>query len=389
MDIYSQKNRWKFWLAMFGLLIVGTSLVYTNYVVQKVAVQERARAEQWAEAIAVLSLPFEADSLFVEESTTLIFKLIESNKNIPAIVTDEGGRIINYANYDTAKINLDKELAEMRASGNDSIEISTRYYQNFVHFKESILLKLLRFFPYFQLILISLFVGIGYFLFNWARRSEQNQVWIGLAKETAHQLGTPISAMMGWIDHLKLIGEDNEELMDIADELSKDVDRLNKIADRFSKIGAIPELTQQNVLEIIEHNMIYMKRRAPRKVIFQYPPTSPPIFANINAPLFDWVLENLTRNALDAMSKEGKICVEVIEDQDDVMIDITDTGKGIPQKIFLTIFKPGFSTKKRGWGLGLSLSERIIKNYHNGRIFVKESKLGEGTTFRIQLPKIK
>lgn len=389
MDIYTQKNRWKIWLAICGLIIIGTSLFYTNYVVQKVAIQERARAEQWAEAIAVLSLPFGEDSIFVEKSTTLIFKLIEGNKNIPAIVTDEHGRIVHYANYDTSKIDLDEEMAEIRASGKDSVEISTNYYQNFVHFKESTLLQLLRYFPYFQLLLISIFIGVSYWLFNWARRSEQNQVWIGLAKETAHQLGTPISAMVGWIDHLKLIGEENDELNDIADELRKDVDRLNKIAERFSKIGAIPELTEQNIHVIIERNISYMKRRAPRRVIFEHPPIEPPILAHINAPLFDWVLENLMRNALDAMSREGKISIEVIEDQDDVIIDITDTGKGIPEKKFKSIFKPGFSTKKRGWGLGLSLTERIIKNYHNGRIFVKESALGIGTTFRIELPKTK
>lgn len=387
MDIYTQKNRWKIWLALCGLVIIGTSLAYTTYVVKKVAIQERARAAQWAEAIAVLSLPFDADSLFVEESTTLIFKLIESNKNIPAIVTDEGGRIVHYANYDTTNLDLEDEMVQIRASGRDSIEIATRYYQNFVHFKESTLLRLLRFFPYFQLILISIFIGVSYWLFNWARRSEQNQVWIGLAKETAHQLGTPISAMVGWIEHLKLIAEGDEELNDIADELGKDVDRLNKIAERFSKIGAIPELTEQNVHEIVERNMSYMKRRAPRRVIFEYPSIEPAILAKINAPLFDWVLENLLRNALDAMSREGKISIDVFEDQDDVIIDITDTGKGIPEKKFNTIFKPGFSTKKRGWGLGLSLTERIIKNYHNGRIFVKESSLGIGTTFRIQLPK--
>jgi signal transduction histidine kinase len=389
MDIYTQKNRWKIWLALCGLVIIGTSLLYTNYVVKRVAVQERARAEQWAEAIAVLSLPFDADSLFVEESTTLIFKLIESNKNIPAIVTDEGGRIVHYANYDTTNLDLEEEMAEIRELGKDSIEISTRYYQNFVHFQESTLLRLLRFFPYFQLILISIFVGVSYWLFNWARRSEQNQVWIGLAKETAHQLGTPISAMIGWIDHLKMLGEEDEELTDIANELEKDVDRLNKIAERFSKIGSIPELTEQNVHIIVERNMSYMKRRAPRRVVFEYPAIEPPILANINAPLFDWVLENLLRNALDAMSREGKISIDVFEDQDDVIIDITDTGKGIPEKTFNSIFKPGFSTKKRGWGLGLSLTERIINNYHNGRIFVKESSLGIGTTFRIQLPKTK
>lgn len=387
MDIYAQKNRWKIFLAIVGLIIIGVSLFYTSYVVERISIQESKRAEQWAKAVSILSLPFDDDSTLLEESVSYVANIAISNKNIPVIITDEGGRVVDFTNFDTSRVDLDREIARMRASGRDSIASKTRYYENHIHYKESRLLTLLKYFPYFQLLLIILFVSIGYWLFNRARQTEQNQVWIGLAKETAHQLGTPISAMVAWIEHLKFIGEGDEELNDIADELGKDVDRLSKIAERFSKIGAVPELTEQNVLTLVERNMTYMKRRAPRRVRFDFPSTEPPVLANINAPLFDWVLENLLRNALDAMAKEGRIAIEVMEDHNEIIIDISDTGKGIPEAKFKTIFKPGFSTKKRGWGLGLSLTERIIKNYHNGRIFVKESGLGIGTTFRIQLPK--
>lgn len=390
MDIYTKKTRWKLYLALSGLVIIAVSLFYTNYVVGRIAEQERQNAKQWAGAISLMALPLEEDSLFVEESTPYIFDIIMSNQNIPAIITDEAGRVVEYANIDTSKVDLNKTIAKIRKEGlNDSIKIATRYYTNFVHYQESRLLKLLRYFPYLQLLLISIFVGVSYWIFSWARRTEQNQVWIGLAKETAHQLGTPISAIMGWVETLKYMGEEDEEILEIGEELEKDVSRLTQVAERFSKIGAIPELTNQNVLEIIERNMDYMKRRASKNILFEYPKASEetPLIANVNAPLFDWVLENLLNNALDAMEREGKITVEIIEDTDEIIIDVTDTGKGVPEAKFNSIFKPGFSTKERGWGLGLSLAERIINNYHNGSIFVKESALGMGTTFRIQLPK--
>lgn len=386
MDIYSRKSRWKIYLALAGLVIIVISLIYTTNVANKIADEERNNAEQWAKAISLLGQSNE-DSTFLELSFEYLFEVVTANKNIPAIITDDNGDVVDFVNFDTSRVSLDRQLEYMRTAIGDSIPIASSYYRNHVHYKNSRLLTQLIYFPYFQLALIAIFIGVSYILFSWARRSEQNQVWVGLAKETAHQLGTPISGIVAWIEHLKLMSEDDEDLRDIADELRKDVNRLEKITERFSKIGAIPELHSGNILENIERNMRYIKRRAPRRVEFEYPITDPPVEVEFNASLFDWVLENLLRNALDAMSREGKISVRVYPTKDFVNIDISDTGKGIPANKFKTVFQPGFSTKKRGWGLGLSLTKRIIKNYHNGRIFVKESAVGKGTTFRIQLPR--
>jgi len=249
-------------------------------------------------------------------------------------------------------------------------------------------LKMLTYFPFIQLALIAAFVAFGYFSFSSARQSEQNQVWVGMAKETAHQLGTPITAIVAWIEHLRMIHEGNEETAEVLDELNNDVSRLNLIADRFSKIGAIPELEKTNIYEELENMRKYMQRRAPRKMIFEFPGLEKePLYAQLNAPLFNWVTENLLRNALDAMGGEGKISAKVTEGKGFINIDISDTGKGIPSNKLKTVFKPGYSTKKRGWGLGLSLAKRIIESYHSGRIFVKKSQLEEGTTFTIKLPK--
>ncbi|MEL7221639.1 MAG: HAMP domain-containing sensor histidine kinase, partial [Bacteroidota bacterium] len=223
---------------------------------------------------------------------------------------------------------------------------------------------------------------------NASRRSEQNRVWVGMAKETAHQLGTPISAILAWIEHLKLVRAEDAETMEIAGELRNDVQRLELIADRFSKIGSTPKLDQINVYEEINICKDYMQRRAPRKVSFDFPSLEEtPILVGINPPLFDWVIENLLRNALDAMDGKGEIAAEVYEDNTNVYIDISDTGKGIPAANFKRVFQPGFTTKKRGWGLGLSLTKRIIEDYHQGKIFVKKSEEGKGTTFTISLPK--
>lgn len=260
----------------------------------------------------------------------------------------------------------------------------------FLYYKNSKLLTLLIYFPYFQIGLIIVFLFIGYLAISAAQRAEQNQVWVGLAKETAHQLGTPITAIVGWIENLKLITED-EVSLGMLDEFQNDVNRLELIAERFSKIGAVPELTKANVMETLERNMEYMSKRAPRKVNFDYPKAaeSEVLLVKINQNLFDWVFENLLRNALDAMEGKGKISVTAFQDDDFVYIDVEDTGKGIPASKFNSVFKPGYSTKKRGWGLGLSLTKRIIKNYHNGKVFVKQSEVGKGTTFRIELPKPK
>ena len=241
-----------------------------------------------------------------------------------------------------------------------------------------------------QLLLIGSFILFGYLAFSSARRAEENRVWVGMAKETAHQLGTPISGILGWINHIQMIREDDEEMQEIVMELGKDVNRLELVADRFSKIGSSPELEPANVHTQIEQMRVYMQRRAPRKVNFHFPsPDEGNLTIHINAHLFDWVVENLIRNALDAMDGKGGISAEIYDDSEFVYIDITDTGGGIPENKFRTVFSPGFTTKKRGWGLGLSLAKRIIEDYHSGKIFVKKSVEGVGTTFTIQMPKTK
>nr|MBX2815056.1 HAMP domain-containing histidine kinase [Saprospiraceae bacterium] len=255
------------------------------------------------------------------------------------------------------------------------------------YYKNSRILTLLTYFPVVMLGLLAAFITLGYVGFNASRRSEQNQVWVGMAKETAHQLGTPISAILAWIEHLKL-EENSPEKLEIIGELSRDVDRLDLIADRFSKIGSEPLLEQKDIFAQLRETEHYMQRRAPRKVEFDFPDTNEePIPVLINSHLFSWVLENLIRNALDAMEGKGRITAEVIDDGQQVGIELSDTGKGIPASKQKTVFQPGYTTKKRGWGLGLSLAKRIIENYHKGKIFVKKSEPNVGTTFSIRLPK--
>ncbi len=240
------------------------------------------------------------------------------------------------------------------------------------------------FFPYFQLSIIAVFLFIAYILFSSARNSEQNQVWVGLAKETAHQLGTPISSMIGWIELLRLEGYEGEAI----GELNKDVERLHKITDRFSKIGSEPKLRKQNVVAIIYDSVNYIKSRASRKVKYNIlTPRETEIIVPINLHLFEWVIENVCKNAIDAIGGEGNIEIDIQEEENIVVIDISDDGKGIPKSKFKTIFNPGYTSKRRGWGLGLSLAKRIIKDYHKGKIFVKSSTISKGTTFRIMLRK--
>ncbi|MEO0340201.1 MAG: HAMP domain-containing sensor histidine kinase, partial [Bacteroidota bacterium] len=257
-----------------------------------------------------------------------------------------------------------------------------------IYYKYPAILTQLQYFPIIQLLLIAAFILFGYLTFSSSRRAEQNRVWAGMAKETAHQLGTPISGIIAWIEHLRAIKEGDEEVNDVLNELGKDVKRLELVADRFSKIGSAPKLEVVNIFAELELARAYMQRRAPRKVEFHFPdPSQSPLNVKVNSHLFNWVVENLLRNALDAMGPKGSITAEVAEDNQFVSIDFTDTGKGIPASKHKTVFQPGFTTKKRGWGLGLSLAKRIIEEYHSGKIFVKRSEENVGTTFTIKLPK--
>jgi hypothetical protein len=380
MDIYSKKSTWKIYLAIAGIVIVILSLLYTNYLTQKLAEGERNYVAIWGEAMQVIANSDEKVDL------TLPTRIINGNTTIPVILVNLQGHIDFNRNFgDDSDSYLAKQVMKMDKKGFKPIEIpgfGKLYYQ------ESNTLRLLRYFPFVQLVLISAFIAFGYLGFSSARRSEQNRVWVGMAKETAHQLGTPISGMVAWIEHLKTIRENDIDVHEILDELGNDVSRLELIAERFSKIGSVPSLDNVNIYQELENCRVYMQRRAPRKVHFDFPdPNTDPMLVRMNPPLFEWVVENLLRNALDSMDGHGSITVEVFNEDKTIAIEVTDTGKGIPLSKFKTVFQPGYTTKKRGWGLGLSLSKRIIEEYHSGKIFVKRSEENKGTTFCIKLQK--
>lgn len=384
MDIYQKKSRWKWYLGIAGAIIVLMSMLFTNYLTSELGEEERKRAELVLDAYNRLT----EENLDPNTDITLHLQIINSNTTIPLILATGNGKIQEYKNFtDTSMVHLEKELAKMQKSGIQPIEIQG--FDLKLYYKQSTLLTLLEYFPILQFILITAFIIFGYLGFSAARRSEQNQVWVGMAKETAHQLGTPITAIVGWIDHLKAIKEDDEEVQEVVDELQNDVGRLELIADRFSKIGSAPELKPTNIYDELAKCQIYMQRRAPRKVDFEFPDprANPPTEVHINPPLFDWVIENLLRNALDARDGQGEIRADVYEEGMYVNIDVTDTGKGIPASKFKSVFQPGYTTKTRGWGLGLSLAKRIIEEYHSGKIFVSRSEENVGTTFTIRLPK--
>ncbi len=504
MNIYSQKQRWKLFLAALALLIVVGSLWYTNILVKKIANDEREKVQLWAGAIqnkaTLVSYTGELFEkiatderkkieIWAEASKRLItsennndisfyLEIISGNSTIPVIVVDENNNIVNHRNFDEdlvkdpnylktelelikkinppidldikisrnhvlkqklyykdSKIfselkevlddliqsfiseivinsaavpviytdstqtniieygNLDNELftdslyllqviEEMRLQNNPIAVNIDKNTVNYIFYKDSYLLTQLKYYPYFQFGIIGLFLIIAYYLFSTSRKVEQNQVWVGMAKETAHQLGTPLSSLMAWVEYLKLKNIDENTIM----ELSKDINRLETITERFSKIGSIPKLENENVIEVLNQTLEYLKVRISKNIEVELKSESANLLAKLNPSLFSWVLENLIKNAVDAMKGDGKITVTVTDQSQFVYIDISDTGTGIPRSKHKTIFEPGYTTKQRGWGLGLSLVKRIIENYHSGKIFVKQSD-AMGTTFRIVLNK--
>jgi len=388
MDIHQQKSRQKWYLAVLGLAIIAFSVWYTSYMAKQLAIVEENNTRFFAIAQDDLASWDEEDNEYCD--FFLHLEILQSNTTIPVIIADDKGHVDWGRNWGSLELDedkeyLQKELEEMIANDAESIE----GYGTKVYFGESSVLQQLRYFPFVQFFLIGGFILFGYFGLNSARRAEQNRVWVGMSKETAHQLGTPISAILAWIEHLKAIRPDDEETMEIVDELRNDVERLELVADRFSKIGSAPKLEAVNIYEELESCREYMQRRAPRKVNFDFPDplASSEKIVHINRHLFDWVIENLLRNALDAMGGKGEISANIYDDSDNVYIDLMDSGKGISANSHRRVFEPGFTTKKRGWGLGLSLAKRIIEDYHSGKIFVKKSEEGKGATFTISLPK--
>lgn len=499
MNIYSQKQKWKWLLFIVAIIIVFTSLWYTNNLVKSIADDERAKVKLWAEAVekkanlirftndlfSKIKLEERKKAELYAEATkqlatmndnsdiTFVLKVLQDNTTVPVILTDESGKITAMRNLDsltekdTAAVN--KELAIMKESYSpvvintykhhvnylyykdskvfsdiklvfdkltrsfldevalntadvpviytdsskkvvlqkndkiDSIYIQSKNLAetlnklakqnqpiavnlgegstNYIYYAESELLTTLKYYPYVQFGVIGLFLLIAYILFSTARKAEQDQVWVGMSKETAHQLGTPLSSLMGWNEHLRSLGVDDS----VVNEMNRDINRLNTITDRFSKIGSQPTLQDEDICSVILHATDYLKGRTSKNVKYEVILPPKEVHVQLSVPLFEWVIENLCKNAVDAMDGIGQITVVVEEIPEGIAIDISDTGKGIPKSKFKTVFEPGFTTKQRGWGLGLSLCKRIIENYHKGKIFVLQSEINRGTTFRILL----
>jgi signal transduction histidine kinase len=382
--MFRQLLNWRVLLALVAILIVTGTIFYSSYVAKKIEKEERQKVEEWVEASNSLLSANTGD-------TRLHLTIIQNNDDIPIIVTNEKDSILDHKNLDSSKIANDPDylknsLQKFKADNApivwsdpfDPTLINKYYYGN------SRLLTEVRYYPIIQLFIVGLFILITILALRSNYRSTQNQVWAGMAKETAHQLGTPVSSLEGWLEILRET-TGNEKMVY---ELEKDVNRLRLVSDRFGKIGSTPQLEELNIIKQVEDVVEYVRKRAPGKVVFSldtHGHTNIPV--RISGPLFDWVIENLLKNALDAMEASGSIHVEIINQENDVVIDVTDTGKGISPKNISKVFKPGFTTKKRGWGLGLSLSKRIVEQYHKGSLTVKNSEVGKGTTFRIVLKK--
>jgi len=386
--IYSQKNRIKLIVVIVALVIGAATIMYTNVLVSKLSEREQELVQLYAKGLRyMINAPSDDNIVFIEE------EILSSNHTVPVILTDEHENILDSKNInlpenitkERANALLQQEIKKMKAQ-HEPIEVPwAEGSVNYVFYKDSALLSQLRFYPYVQLIVIACFALMAYFAFSYSRRAEQNRVWVGLAKETAHQLGTPLSSLMAWYEYIKASPKFVDE--PILEEFGKDIRRLEIITERFSNIGSVPLLRDENILQVTENAISYLQNRISSKVIFTVQAAfAPDITAKVNVPLFDWVIENICKNAVDAMEGRGSITLQLLLlGKASIALDITDTGKGIAKSKINSVFLPGYTTKKRGWGLGLALAKRIIDNYHNGRLYVKWSEPGKGTTFRIVL----
>lgn len=374
-------------LVVMAIAIAVASLVVSHSMTRDLEAQERSRMEVWAEAMRSLNQADENTDL------NLVLKVINDNNTIPVIVLDRKGQVTDFRNLsinassraDSLRKVTEKGFELLAMNRNIRIFLDERHRDYIdVCYDESLMLKRLSWYPYVQLGVVLLFVVVAIFALLTSKRAEQNKVWVGLSKETAHQLGTPISSLIAWIEILKETYPDDT----LIPEMDKDVKRLQLIADRFSKIGSVPAPVPTNLLELLGHVVDYMDRRTSKKVMMLTDFPVHQVIVDLNGSLFEWVIENLCKNAVDAMGGEQGIITLKVEESDTwVYLDVSDTGKGIRKRNINNVFRPGFTTKKRGWGLGLSLAKRIVEEYHHGRIYVKESEVGKGTTFRIELRK--
>ena len=372
-------------LVVAAVLIAVASLYVSHYLVRDLSLEERHKMEIWAEAMRALSNADENTDL------NLVLKVIDDNHTIPVIVLDRNGNATTFRNIQLQGSDFADSLNNASIMGRSMLDagqaikiyLSDEGSGDFINvcYDDSVMIKRLQLWPYIQLGIVMVFVVVAIFALLTSKRAEQNKVWVGLSKETAHQLGTPISSLMAWTEILKETYPDD----DLLPEMDQDVKRLQLIADRFSKIGSLPELVPCSISEVLEHVVDYMDRRTSAKVNISVVLPQEDVIVDINASLFEWVIENLCKNAVDAMEGQGNITIRVEKEGGRVLIDIADTGKGIRKKDLRNVFTPGFTTKKRGWGLGLSLAKRIVEEYHKGKIYVKSSELGKGTTFRIEL----
>lgn len=382
MNTFRHKTLGKLLLLLFAVVIGMGSLVYTDHLVSKLKVEERKNVELWAQAVKLISL---TDS---NQDVDFLSTIIDNNTNVPVILTDENENIISSLNFDKSKINdtkyLEKRFRKMKEKNEPIvIDLGNGHY-NYIYYKDSIILTMLIYYPYIQLSIIILFILVSYLAFSTSRKADQNEVWVGMSKETAHQLGTPTSSLAGWIEILQHKYPD----ISITRELALDVQRLEKVTERFSRIGSRPSLASEDITTVISRTVTYLRSRSSSKVKFITDfDTEQEVLLPINAALFEWVIENVAKNAIDAMEGKGDITFRIHENEKHAIIDITDTGKGIPKSAFKKIFNPGFTTKQKGWGVGLSLARRIIEEYHHGRIFVRHSEVGKGSTIRIVMKK--
>lgn len=368
-------------LTIIAIAIVTGTIFYSNFLTKKIQIEEREKISQWVEANKfIASAPTNVD-------LTLASRIQQQNDDIPIIWTNENDSIIDSRNLDSIKLNskdyLQKKLKEFKSAHPPITLILSKdpFVADKYYYGDSKLLIQIKYFPLIQLLVVALFIGITFYAISTRNKSTQNQVWAGMAKETAHQLGTPISSLEGWVEMLK----EHNANSPISFEMEKDVNRLKLISDRFGKIGSAPKLEENDIIEQVEKMVAYIKRRSTDKVNFTIDKPENRVLANISGPLFDWVIENLLKNALDAINGKGSIHIKIKQQPGHAVIDITDSGKGISKQNIPKVFKPGFTTKKRGWGLGLSLAKRIIEQYHRGQLYVKYSEPGKGTTFRIVL----
>ncbi|WP_372746386.1 sensor histidine kinase [Lutibacter sp.] len=371
------------WIVIIASFIIVASILWNTYdFFQKFKNEERAKMEILAGAYERFSI---AD---LEADISLEDKIISKNNNIPMIITNEKDSITEWANLDTIKSQeknyLKSQLNSMKKQ-NEPILVSHNKgeIKQYIYYKDSDLLTKLKYYPIALILILFLFASVIYLFFKSNKVAEQNILWTGMAKETAHQIGTPLSSLLGWIEILRLENTDENTVA----EIEKDVERLNTIAERFSKIGSYPVLKEHNIVEATQNSFHYLQSRSSKQVEFNFKSVENNIPVNLNIQLFSWVIENLVKNAIDAMEGKGKISLSISEKEKEVFIKITDNGKGIPKNLQQKIFAPGFTTKKRGWGLGLSLAKRIIEDYHNGKIVVQKSEIGKGTTFLISLKK--